>query len=91
MFFHNFRVLRMKTNLTWIPEALAPHFFLLKFFSNSAQLAVRAFCPKRTPLTSALVKVTDVAGLNWLCPYDYLAPESTFLTIKNAQDMEEKF
>ena len=39
------------------------HFFLLQIFSNSAQLAVRAFCPKWTALTSALVKVIDVAGL----------------------------
>ena len=45
------------------------HFFLLQFFSNSAQLAVRAFCPKWTPLTSALVKVIDVAGLKFKYSY----------------------
>ena len=60
------------------------HFFLLQIFSNSAQLAVRAFCPKWTPLTSALVKVIDVAGLTRFfqqsCPRQVINKLSAIIT-----------
>ena len=40
------------------------HFCLLQDFSYSARLVVRAVCQKIPPVTSALVKNSDVAGLS---------------------------
>ena len=44
-------------------EGYSEHFFLLQLFSYVARLAVRAVCQKIPPVTSALVKNSDVAGL----------------------------